>query len=119
MNPDDDDIYKQFMELPGSVSKWIGIGGYEFTDSGPTQHIWSDMTSSQQNRKAFIDSLKEFCSKWGFKGVDIDWEWPGHEARGGQSGDSANQVQLVKEIREVLGSSFGIGSNIGKHPKLH
>ncbi|OAL04713.1 glycoside hydrolase, partial [Phaeosphaeriaceae sp. SRC1lsM3a] len=109
MNPDDDNIYKQFMALPDNVSKWIGIGGYEFTDSGPTQHTWSDMTASQQNRKAFIDSLKEFCSEWGFKGVDIDWEWPGHESRGGRSGDGANQVQFVKEMREAFGTSFGIG----------
>ncbi|KAH7406716.1 hypothetical protein DE146DRAFT_402276, partial [Phaeosphaeria sp. MPI-PUGE-AT-0046c] len=109
MNPDDDGIYKQFMALPDNVSKWIGIGGYEFTDSGPTQHTWSDMAASQQNRKAFIESLKEFCFKWGFNGVDIDWEWPGHESRGGRSGDGANQAQLVTEMREALGSGFGIG----------
>ncbi|KAF1914807.1 hypothetical protein BDU57DRAFT_549890 [Ampelomyces quisqualis] len=109
MNPEDENIYKEFLALPDNVSKWIGIGGFEFSDPGPTHHAWSDMTSTQQNRKAFIDSLKQFLSIWKFRGVDIDWEWPGHESRGGNAQDGANQVELVKEMRQALGNDFGIG----------
>ncbi|KAF2828249.1 glycoside hydrolase [Ophiobolus disseminans] len=96
MNPDDDGIYKEFFALSGSVSKWIGLGGYEFTDPG-------------ENRKKFIDFLKKFLDKWDFKGIDIDWEWPGHDDRGGNAQDGHNQVELMKEMRQRLGSGFGLG----------
>jgi hypothetical protein len=109
MNRDDEDIYKQFMALPDNIEKWLGIGGFEFTDPGPTRTAWSDMTSTQQNRKAFIDSLQQFCSKWKFRGIDIDWEWPSHESRGGNPKDGANQVELFKEMRQAFGDNFGLG----------
>jgi GH18 family chitinase len=109
MNPDDEGIYRQFLALPGSVSKWIGIGGFEFSDAGATHYTWSDMTSTKANRKAFISSLQQFLTKWNFRGVDIDWEWPGHESRGGRPQDGANQVEFLKEIRQTLGSGLGLG----------
>ena len=63
------------------------------------------MASSKANREAFIVSLLQFLSKWNFGGVDIDWEWPGAETRGGNPAiDKANQVSLMKELREALGS---------------
>jgi hypothetical protein len=109
MNGEDEEIYKQFMALPDNIEKWLGIGGFEFTDPGPTRTTFSDMTSIKQNRKAFIDSLQKFCSKWKFRGIDIDWEWPGHESRGGNPKDGANQVGLFKEMRQAFGSNFGLG----------
>ncbi|KAF2028863.1 glycoside hydrolase, partial [Setomelanomma holmii] len=109
MNHDDKYIYKQFLALPDNVSKWIGIGGFEFSGPVATRTTWSGMTSTQDNRKAFIDSLKRFLSKWNFKGVEIDWEWPGHAGRGGKPQDGQNQVQLVKEMREAFGTDFGLG----------
>jgi hypothetical protein len=115
MNPDDDAIYKEFLALPNPQQKWIGLGGFEFTDEGPTRHTWSDMGSTQENRKKFIDSLKQFLDKWDFKGVDIDWEWPGHADRGGYSGDGQNQVALMKELRERVGGGFGLGVVIPAH----
>lgn len=63
------------------------------------------MASSKTNREAFIASLLRFLSKWNFQGVDIDWEWPGAETRGGNPAiDKQNQVDLLKELREALGS---------------
>jgi GH18 family chitinase len=108
MNPADEDIYSQFMGLSDSVSKWIGLGGWEFSDPGSTRTTWSDMTSSKENRKAFIDSFQQFVKKWGFKGVDIDWEWPAAPERGGNSADTSNQVSLLSEIRQQMGDGFGI-----------
>ena len=34
----------------------------------------SDLADSEANRAAFISNLKDFMSKYGFQGVDIDWE---------------------------------------------
>lgn len=63
------------------------------------------MASTKPNRDSFIASLLEFLDKWKFQGVDIDWEWPGAETRGGDPAiDMQNQVDLMKELRKVLGS---------------
>lgn len=53
------------------LETWLAIGGYDFSDPGPTRTAWSDMASSQANRAAFISSLRDFLDKYGFQGVDI------------------------------------------------
>ncbi|KAH8728092.1 glycoside hydrolase superfamily, partial [Phaeosphaeriaceae sp. PMI808] len=108
MHHEDEELYKKFLDLPNQISKWIGLGGWEFNDPGDTQFTWSDMTSSKENRAVFIDSLRQFLSKWKFGGIDIDWEWPGDESRGGRPDDGRNQVELVRELRQAFGSDFGI-----------
>lgn len=106
----DDEVYKQFLALPDSISKWIGIGGFQFTDSDqPTHETFSKMSSSKENRKAFTDSLQEFLSTYKFSGVDIDWEWPGNSDRGRNPSDKANQVELLKDMRQALGNNVGLG----------
>lgn len=63
------------------------------------------MASSKANRQVFISSLLDFLKKWDFAGVDIDWEWPGSDTRGGNPAiDKQNQVDLMKELRAALGS---------------
>ncbi|KAL1593099.1 hypothetical protein SLS59_009424 [Nothophoma quercina] len=105
MHPDDEKLYADFLDLKDGSQKWIGIGGWEFSDTGATRYTWTQMASSKANREAFIVSLLQFLSKWNFGGVDIDWEWPGAETRGGNPAiDKANQVSLMKELREALGS---------------
>lgn len=47
-------------------------------------------------------------TKYGFQGVDLDWEYPVDEDRGGHEEDTANLVLLVKEMRAVFGNAFGI-----------
>ncbi|KAF1844426.1 glycoside hydrolase family 18 protein [Cucurbitaria berberidis CBS 394.84] len=110
MHPDDEEVYKQFLALPPSVAKWIGIGGWEFNDPGSTNYTWSLMSSSKENRKTFVESLRKFLAKWNFRGVNIDWEWPGHSARGGNSADKQNHVTLMTELRQALGSDFGLST---------
>ncbi|KAJ4402691.1 hypothetical protein N0V91_007066 [Didymella pomorum] len=105
MHPNDEKLYTEFLGLKDGSQKWIGIGGWEFSDAGPTHQTWSLMASSKANRQAFISSLLEFLKKWDFAGVDIDWEWPGSDTRGGNAAiDKQNQVDLMKELRAALGS---------------
>lgn len=81
------------------------IGGWEFSDAGATRHTWSQMASTKTNRDAFVVSLLKFLEKWDFAGVDIDWEWPGAETRGGNPAiDMRNQIELMVELRKSLGS---------------
>jgi GH18 family chitinase len=62
------------------------------------------MASSKENRGAFTASLLKFLDKWNFAGVDIDWEWPGADNRGGDpSIDKQNYASLMTELRTALG----------------
>ncbi|KAH6671248.1 glycoside hydrolase superfamily [Halenospora varia] len=108
-DPGDVDLYSQFTALKTSTLKtWIAVGGYDFSDLGPTHTAWSDMASTAAGRAAFIASLKSFMSKYGFQGVDIDWEYPVAEKRGGKKADTQNLVSLVKEMRASFGTQYGI-----------
>ncbi len=110
MDPGDVSTYLPFTDLKSEVMQtWIGIGGGGFTDPGsPTITTWSDMCSSATSRAAFISSLEDFMTTWGFQGVDLDWEYPAVVSRGGQPYDTANFVSLVQEMRASWGSRFGI-----------
>lgn len=51
-------------------------------------------------------------NEYGFDGVDIDWEYPAAEERGGKHSDTANFVELVKEMRAAFGPAIGISITI-------
>jgi chitinase len=44
--------------------------------------------------------------EYGFQGVDIDWEYPGTDVRGGKREDIANFVLLMKEMGAEYGSNY-------------
>ncbi|OAF59748.1 hypothetical protein VC83_03898 [Pseudogymnoascus destructans] len=68
---------------------------------------FSDMASSSANGKTFIDSLIKFMMTYGFDGMDMDWEYPSADDRGGHPEDSANHVLLFKDIKAAFGSKYG------------
>ena len=70
------------------------------------------MVSSQSNRAKFIGNLRQFMDTYAFDGVDLDWEYPGADDRGGESGDSANYVLLTKEMRAAFGTKYGISMTL-------
>ncbi|EOA85186.1 glycoside hydrolase family 18 protein [Exserohilum turcica Et28A] len=107
-DPKDEETYRQFLRLSNSVSKGLAIGGWNMSNEGPTRTAWSDMSSTKSNRKAFIDSLKQFLQKWKFSAIELHWQWPGTTSRGGNPADTQNQVDLVHELRDSLGKDFGI-----------
>lgn len=90
-------LYNRFTVLkskkPG-LETWISVGGWSFTDPGSTQKAFSNMASSAGGRQQWIQGLIKFMSTYGFDGVDIDWEYPGADDRGGVSADNANFVRL-------------------------
>jgi chitinase len=103
-------MYTEFTGLKtANLKTWIAIGGFDFSDANATTHTtWSDMVSSTSSRSAFISSLKSFMDRYGFQGVDLDWEYPGSETRGGKRADTENFVSLVREMRSAYGSAYGI-----------
>ncbi|KAK8102995.1 glycoside hydrolase family 18 protein [Apiospora sp. TS-2023a] len=90
---------------PG-LETWIAIGGWSFNDAGnvpDTRQAFSNMAGSAANRRAFIRNLLNFMQTYGFDGVDLDWEYPGAEDRGGVAADKANFPLLLSEMRAALG----------------
>ncbi|KAI0350483.1 hypothetical protein OH77DRAFT_1430947 [Trametes cingulata] len=105
--------YTAFTNLKQSnptLKTFISVGGWSFNDP-PTQHVFSDMSSTESNRQAFATSLVNFMVNYGFDGVDIDWEYPVACERGGVPADTANMVAMFKTLRETFsasGHTFGI-----------
>ncbi|KAF7152957.1 hypothetical protein RHSIM_Rhsim01G0038700 [Rhododendron simsii] len=69
----------------------FSVGG---GDVGPD--IFSRMASSASSRKSFIDSSIEVARKYGFDGVDLDWEFP-QDAK-----DMKNLGYLLEEWRAAV-----------------
>jgi chitinase len=110
-DPADDTRMREFTKLKSStLSTWLAIGGFDFSDPGPTRTTWSDMAADSGRRAAFINSCIVFMEKYGFQGIDLDWEYPASEERGGNLDDTQNLVTLVKEMRNTFGSRYGISS---------
>lgn len=121
----DDDIYRQFVALKrDGLETWLGVGGWEFSDEGETRTTWSDMASTKENRKAFIDSTLGFLDKYEFQGLDVDWEWPAASNRGGRPEDTQNQVpQSLRSSRPrltIIGrTDEGTACSVGKQVPAH
>lgn len=108
-------LFSRFTALKSkksSLETWISVGGWSFTDPGPTQTAFSEMTSTFGNRQKFIRGLIKFMETYGFDGVDLDWEYPGADDRGGKSQDTANYVSLAAELREAFGKKYGISMTL-------
>jgi chitinase len=56
---------------------FISVGGWDVGGEP-----FSDMVRIPGMRKSFIDSATDFMDKWGFDGIDIDWEYPAASDRG-------------------------------------
>ncbi|KAL8726295.1 MAG: hypothetical protein Q9166_006797 [cf. Caloplaca sp. 2 TL-2023] len=100
-------LYSRFTALKqkyNGLETWISVGGWSFTDPGPTQEAFSTMTSTSGNRQKFISSLLKFMNQYGFDGIDLDWEYPQADDRGGQEADTSNYVALAKELKAALGN---------------
>jgi len=90
---------------------WIAIGGWAMNDPGPYRTTFSDLAKSESAQDAFFDSLITFMQTNNFDGVDIDWEYPVADDRGGMPADFDNYVTLLKRLRERLnatGRQYGV-----------
>ncbi len=77
----------------------ISIGGWSWSAH------FSDVASTDAGRTHFASSCVDFMKKYGFDGIDIDWEYPGG---GGLAGNSArpedphNYTLLLQALRAQL-----------------
>lgn len=103
-------LMTEFTALKGpNLQTWIAVGGYDFSDNGTATHTtWSDLCQTAARRAAFIESVRTFMDTYGFQGVDLDWEYPVDDKRGGRPEDVVNFVSLLREMRAAYGTSYGI-----------
>ncbi|KAJ5426042.1 hypothetical protein N7465_001112 [Penicillium sp. CMV-2018d] len=94
------------------ISVYVSIGGWTFSDDGTdTQPLFGEIAASETKRQKFAKNVVHFMQQYGFDGVDLDWEYPGAEDRGGKPEDTENYVLLLKTMREVFdksGSDYGL-----------
>jgi len=82
-----------------SLKTLIAVGGWSWSGK------FSDVALTDASRSVFADSCVDFIVKYGFDGVDIDWEYP---VNGGLSTnvkrpeDKQNFTLLMQKLREKL-----------------
>ncbi|KAI7511872.1 glycoside hydrolase [Hortaea werneckii] len=92
--------------LDVSLEVFVSIGGWTFSNDGtPTQPVFGDIASNQENRQKFADNLVKFMTLYGFDGVDLDWEYPVAPDRGGRKQDKENFVKLMRTLRKTFDAS--------------
>lgn len=76
-----------------SVGGWNGSAGF------------SDVAADDASRTAFADSAVDFIVRYGFDGIDLDWEYPvsgGKAGNAARSADRTNFTLLLARLREKL-----------------
>ncbi|GKT65310.1 chitinase [Colletotrichum tofieldiae] len=97
-------------QSPG-LEVWIAIGGWAMNDPGPYRTTFSDLAKSTDAQDKFFESLITFLYNNNFDGVDLDWEYPVAEDRGGREEDFDNYVTFLQRLRDRLNNSgrqFGL-----------
>ena len=69
---------------------------------------FSEMASSDRNRKKFAKDCLRVVKEFGLDGIDIDWEYPTQSSAGISSSpdDTKNYTLLMRDLRAVLGSDL-------------
>ncbi len=74
----------------------FSLGGWAYTnDDSPTAARYREAASSAAKRRQMAASCIRFMKRYGFDGIDIDWEYPRQQ-------DAGNFVALLTEIRQQL-----------------
>jgi len=83
------------------IKALVALGGWNDSEGNK----YSRMVATQASRKKFIDSAVEFIERYGFEGLDLDWEYPvcwQVDCDAGPSADKENFALLVKELSDVF-----------------
>ncbi|KAH9817266.1 family 18 glycoside hydrolase [Melampsora americana] len=108
---DDEDNMKTVVAgaKKNKVSISISVGGW--TGS----RFFSTNVGNAQNRTIFVKTLSDFVHKYGFDGIDIDWEYPNRQGMGCnliKDTDSSNLLEFLKLLRTKLGPSFRLSAAV-------
>ncbi|EDS25631.1 chitotriosidase-1 [Culex quinquefasciatus] len=82
--------------LNPSLKTLAAIGGWNWGSAK-----FSTVAKSATLRRKFASEARAFCQKYGFDGIDIDWEYPA-QRDGDVSVDKANFVLMLKDLNTEL-----------------
>ena len=87
------DLRKKF---PG-VKFMVALGGW---NDSRKPGLYSTLLASSTKRAAFVAHAVDFLQRWGFDGLDLDYEYPVEV--GGVRSDKAGFTALVRELRAAF-----------------
>lgn len=90
----------------GGVKVLVSIGGGDGIQ-GPR---FNKMASSESSRQAFVKNVRALITKYGYDGVDIDWEVPNAQ-------DTSDCTTLMQELRNGLPSPRLISMAVTADPQ--
>jgi chitinase len=103
----------------------LSVGGWTLSEN------FSDVLASASKRATMVSSCKALLDKYGWDGIDVDWEYP---VEGGEHGndpayhdnnDTINLVSLFQEMRtaygqnKVLSLAMGASEAAFRHVKMN
>lgn len=92
-----------------NVSISLCIGGWTGSK------FFSTLVGTSESRGKFATSLVQTIKKYGFDGVDIDWEYPGVPGQEGNvvsPADSKNLLSFLKILRKKFGPNYRISAAV-------
>lgn len=101
-------FYERFNSIKDSnpgLKTLAVVGGWTFNNPGDTEFRFSDAVATAESRATFAASCVEFCRRYNFDGIDLDWEFPGVQGvipHGGRAEDYVNYGLVVTEIRKLF-----------------
>ena len=105
---DEVDKYREFnkvKERNPNVKTLIAVTAGVFYGAGMTPVTFNEVAETEKTRLAFAQSVVTFLELYEFDGIDIDWETPLSEDKGGSPENYERFVSLAKEIRLAFESS--------------
>ncbi len=105
-------IYKSMLKKYPLVTVIVSVGGWSRSEN------FSQMASTSENRKIFVDSVVDLLKKYEWMGgIDLDWEYPSVDrlpspddpldrgCPGDPENDGRNFSLLLKELREAFAAN--------------
>ncbi|XP_066157317.1 probable chitinase 10 [Euwallacea fornicatus] len=98
----DNQFYKRVIGYKSKgVKVSIAIGGWNDSQGDKYSRLVNDPSA----RRRFIEHIVKFLDKWGFDGLDLDWEYPKCwqvDCKKGPDSDKAAFSAFVKELKEAF-----------------
>jgi chitinase len=100
--------FGQFLQLKKQhphLKTLISVGGWQWSDK------FTDVALTTSSRQRFARSCVHFMARYGFDGIDIDWEYPvrvGLHPQIGRPQDKANFTRLLAAVRAELNARASV-----------
>jgi chitinase len=83
----------------------LSLGGWDGSTTFP------GIAASPERRRTLAGSCADAVRRYGFDGIDIDWEYPGYEGHNGTPQDGENYLLLLREVRDTLDALGRVSGN--------